>query len=245
MDLYPEEVEEFKKDPVSRDCPFYLMRSCETCRNIRPPKASHCGICNRCVHGFDHHCTALNNCIGRRNLRSFVLFLVVTFLLCLVTTVNCNLIIFLPRQDLMTPEQTQLRHREMICTGASYPFYAFTVFLFVKTFFSPNWRVVLLCAGVTTCVVLNVVFARTPEAIICRILLFAALTCGLFLRRMTAEYLGLVSRHLTHKENLARRRTAKDLDSKLDVLKNKVSCKVACRNHCRFFCRRKSYKSYI
>ena len=41
----------------------------------RPAKSSHCGVCNNCVIGFDHHCTFLNNCIGRRNVREFVLLL--------------------------------------------------------------------------------------------------------------------------------------------------------------------------
>ena len=33
---------------------IYTFRMCETCHIWRPPKASHCSICNFCVKGFDH-----------------------------------------------------------------------------------------------------------------------------------------------------------------------------------------------
>lgn len=32
----------------------------------------HCGECNACVVGFDHHCYALDKCIGSWNYRAFV-----------------------------------------------------------------------------------------------------------------------------------------------------------------------------
>ncbi|GAA5905970.1 hypothetical protein JCM5296_001304 [Sporobolomyces johnsonii] len=48
---------------------------CETCETYRPPRTSHCRLCDNCVDHTDHHCAFLNNCIGRRNYTSFIAFL--------------------------------------------------------------------------------------------------------------------------------------------------------------------------
>lgn len=49
---------------------------CRSCNVRRPPRTSHCYVCNVCVLEHDHHCGVIGGCVGARSLRWFTLYLV-------------------------------------------------------------------------------------------------------------------------------------------------------------------------
>lgn len=62
-----------------------LNRLCHTCRLVKPPRAKHCKITNRCVRHFDHYCPYVYNTIGFKNRHYFAGFVTCMTILCWIT----------------------------------------------------------------------------------------------------------------------------------------------------------------
>ena len=64
-----------------------FMRFCLKCQCVKPPRSHHCSKCGRCVLRMDHHCRWVDNCVGQRNLRIFLIFIFYLTAQCLYTLI--------------------------------------------------------------------------------------------------------------------------------------------------------------
>jgi hypothetical protein len=68
---------------------LYSARECGTCGVPKVARSKHCRVCDKCVARFDHHCIWLNNCVGERNYRYFLAYLVCNSVLLVYGAVAC------------------------------------------------------------------------------------------------------------------------------------------------------------
>jgi len=59
---------------------IHLDNLCVFDEVIKSENSFHCTICNRCSDNYDHHCPFIDNCLGTRNHKYFLLFLISYFI---------------------------------------------------------------------------------------------------------------------------------------------------------------------
>jgi len=69
-------------------------RFCQKCKQLKPPRAHHCSICDRCVLKMDHHCPWVGGCVGFENHKHFLQFLFYTFIGCGYTSATMGRLAF-------------------------------------------------------------------------------------------------------------------------------------------------------
>ena len=72
----PGKIEEGMTPPFQSE--FMDMKNCEKCQGRetwKPARAHHCSECDFCVFKMDHHCPWINNCVGHRNMKYFLQFI--------------------------------------------------------------------------------------------------------------------------------------------------------------------------
>eukprot|EP00127_Corallochytrium_limacisporum_P000382 Clim_evm77s11 gene=Clim_evmTU77s11 len=89
---------------------------CKICHVWKAPRVHHCRRCGRCVLRMDHHCVWINDCVGYRNYRPFIDFL----LWVVVSTTHGMIAFWLLYSELKTRRRTFLiAHRMMLVAGAA------------------------------------------------------------------------------------------------------------------------------
>ena len=68
---------------------FIKYKICKACFIVKSLRTHHCGDCDSCIEGYDHHCTWIGNCIGKRNYYLFFYLLITIMIYCIVIFTSC------------------------------------------------------------------------------------------------------------------------------------------------------------
>ena len=234
LDLEEDEREVFDSDPIYQNSMYYKFRNCSTCQLARTPKASHCDRCGHCVQGWDHHCVALNNCVGVRNIRSFVIFLIVSFIFASFTFISCFTLMMIDR----TYAPSSFRKR--LGTGLGLLIALLTFILTVKPWFRNSCRLIIVINGYVLAMVLTMLYCRDAPSFLAGATIYTAIGYTLVIRSMLCDYLEVVSQHLNTKEKKARLQYTKEqcINRDNDFKNKEVPTSLKARRCLHFFCKK-------
>ena len=75
-------VKKYQKESSYDEYVYKKEDKCKTCDIPKIPLSRHCEMCGFCVPRFDHHCVWINACVGEKNYKYFVLFLIFHMIWC-------------------------------------------------------------------------------------------------------------------------------------------------------------------
>lgn len=84
-------------------------RMCKKCNFVKPGRTHHCSVCKSCVMKMDHHCPWLANCVGYKNYRYFVCFLIWVTITTSYVALVCSPTVLAPGSILIPDENFSLK----------------------------------------------------------------------------------------------------------------------------------------
>ncbi|KAL0212432.1 hypothetical protein RCL1_006058 [Eukaryota sp. TZLM3-RCL] len=103
------------------DSTIFISKYCHRCMIYRAPGVHHCRTCDACTRKFDHHCVWTSKCIGERNYRYFLWFLVFLCLHFLTIAVTGYLVAFLYADD-VSEASASLINAMFVSAAFTFPF---------------------------------------------------------------------------------------------------------------------------
>lgn len=120
------------------------MRWCSKCYCFKPDRTHHCSSCRRCVLRMDHHCPWFATCIGFRNQKFFLQFLIYVSFFCMTCCLCAAYAVYdyLYRLDALTSEYLSLNWVAVLVVSFVMGF-AVTIFASYSTWLATQNKTVL------------------------------------------------------------------------------------------------------